>query len=71
MAYEIIWLPKAEQRYDEIIGYLQKEWAEKEIINFIARTGEVLELIRNNPSLYRKSEKENVHQAMITKHNLE
>ncbi len=57
MAYEIVWLPKAEQRFDEIIEWLRVNWTEKEIANFVARTIQVLELISNNPELYRKSEK--------------
>jgi plasmid stabilization system protein ParE len=38
MAYQIIWLPKAEHRFDEFILYLQKNWTEKEVIKFIERT---------------------------------
>ena len=70
MAYKIIWLPKAEQRFSAIIIWLQENWTDKEITNFIQRTKEVLELISNNPDLYRKSGKENIHEAIITKHNL-
>ena len=70
MAYKIIWLPKAEQRYDEIIEWLEQNWTKREIVNFIVRTDEVLELISTNPDLYRKSEKRNIRQALITKHNL-
>ena len=70
MAYEIVWLPKAKKRYDEIIDWLSENWTSREIANFIIRTKEVLEIISNNPDLYRKSGKENVHEALITKHNL-
>jgi plasmid stabilization system protein ParE len=70
MAYKIIWLPVAEKRYDEIIGYLQENWTDKEIANFIARTEEVLEVIQTNPDIYRRSEKRDIRQALITKHNL-
>jgi plasmid stabilization system protein ParE len=70
MAYEVIWLPKAEKRYDEIIMYLQEHWTEKEIINFIARTEDIIKNISNNPYLYRVSKKKNIHEAIITKHNI-
>ena len=70
MAYKIIWLPKAEKRYDEIIEWLKKNWSNKEIANFVSRTDEVLELISIDPDLYRLSEKRNIRQAIITKHNL-
>lgn len=70
MAYKIIWLPKAEKRYDEIIEWLEKNWTDKEIANFVSRTDEVLELISIDPEIYRMSEKRNIRQAIITKHNL-
>ena len=63
-------MPKAKKRYDEIIDWLSENWTSREIANFIIRTKEVLEIISHNPDLYRKSGKENVHEALITKHNL-
>jgi len=70
MAYKIIWLPKAEKRYDEIIAWLQDNWSDKEITSFISRTDEVLGLICVHPEAYKLSEKKSVRQALITKHNL-
>jgi len=70
MAHEVIWLPKAENRYDEIIAYLAENWTEKEIIRFVARTEDVIKNISDNPHLYRKSSKKNIHEAIITKHNV-
>lgn len=70
MDRQIIWLPKAEERFDEIISYLQKNWTEKEIINFIKRTQIVLNLISRFPRLYRRSKKKTIYEALITKHNL-
>lgn len=70
MAYEIVWLPKAALRFDEIIVWLQIHWTDKEIAAFISRTEEVITMIKDNPLLYRKSEKRNIHEAIITKHVL-
>ena len=70
MGYKIVWLPKAEENFAEIIEWLQLNWTDKEMSKFIKRTNKVLELISTNPEIYRKSEKANIHQAIITKHNL-
>ena len=70
MAFEVIWLPKAEERFDEIIAYLAEKWTKKEIDKFISRTEEVIEDIAINPHLYRYSEKKNIYEAVVTKHNL-
>lgn len=70
MAYKIVWLPRAEQRFDEIISWLAATWTEREIVNFINRTNDVLLLISQNPDLYRKSQKAGIHEAIVTRHNL-
>lgn len=67
MAYEIVWLPKAEQKFESIISWLQTNWTDKEIAKFIARTNEVLDMIGSNPILYRKIGKGKRHEAVITK----
>lgn len=70
MAFKIIWSPKAVDTFEDVIDYLQTNWTEKEIINFVAETEHIVHLISLNPHLFRSSEKENVFEAVITKHNL-
>lgn len=35
MALELVWTKRAEQGYDRIIKYLEKNWTEKEIKSFL------------------------------------
>ena len=70
MAYEIIWLPKAEERFDEIIYYLQENSSEKVVINFISKTNKKLFEIKLSPTMFSKSDKMGIYEALITKHNL-
>ncbi len=42
MSYQIIWSPQANQTYLLILEYLQRNWTEREINDFIERTEEVL-----------------------------
>ena len=70
MAYEIVWLPKAEQRYDQIIAWLSENWTSREVQNFVFRTYEILDLISVNPDLFRMAGKKNIRQVLITEHNL-
>jgi plasmid stabilization system protein ParE len=51
MDVEIIWTKRAENGYDNIINYLEKEWSEREIRNFIAETRQFLELLKTNPRM--------------------
>jgi plasmid stabilization system protein ParE len=70
MAFEIIWLPRAEQRFDEIIDYLEREWTAKEIKTLIAKTNTVLAILSVSPTTFRKSPHKKIHEVLVTKHNL-
>jgi plasmid stabilization system protein ParE len=70
MDYQIIWLPKAETSYQEIIEYLKYKWNDRVIERFIAQTEKVLHQIKQRPAIFRRSGKMNIHEVLITKHNL-
>lgn len=70
MEYQIIWLPKAEERFQEIIEYLDYKWNDKVIADFIERTETVLLQIKRRPTMFRHSAKMNIYEVLITKHNL-
>jgi plasmid stabilization system protein ParE len=70
MAYKVIWAPKAIITFENVIDYLQSHWTEKQIKYFVERTDKTIHLISNNPYLFRGSEKEDLHEVVITKHNI-
>ena len=70
MAYEIIWSPEAIRTFDSVIEYLHQKWTTAVIIKFIDDSENIIHLISKNPYLFRKSEKENIHQVLVTKQNL-
>ena len=70
MAFKIIWSPKAEITFQKVIDYLREKWTEKEAAAFISKTDKVIFLMSAGILQFRKSEKKNIHQALITKHNL-
>lgn len=70
MASEVIWSPKAEETFDKIIEYLQKNWTEKEVVNFANRTNKIINIIRLNNVSFRRSEKKDIYEIPITKHNI-
>lgn len=70
MAYKIIWSPKAIDTFEKAIDYLQNYWTDKQIKYFVERTEKTVYLLSTNPYIFRGSEKENLHEAIITKHNL-
>lgn len=70
MAKEIIWSKQAQQRFEAVIDFLKVNWTDKIITQFVSETQRVIKAIAENPEAFRKSEKTNYREALITKHNL-
>jgi len=70
MAKEVIWTPRALSSFDQVLNYLEEEWTEKEVSNFIELTGRIVKYISQNPKMFRKTNKNDVYEALVTPHNL-
>ena len=70
MVKEIIWTPQAQITFNNVIDYLQNKWTEKEIVKFVESTERVIEYISQNPKMFRRTNKINVFEALVTPHNL-
>ncbi len=70
MAYKIVWLPKAEKRFEQIINYLEQNWSDKEVEEFIKSTNAIISIISINPKAFRYSKSKKIYEALVTKHNL-
>lgn len=70
MAKEIIWSPQSESTFYKVLEYLQENWTEKEINYFLAATEKVINYIAENPLMFRKTNKRNIHEALVTPQNL-
>ncbi len=55
MALTIVWTRRAEDGFDQIINYLEKNWTDREIRIFIQETHQFLELLKTNPYLLEPS----------------
>ena len=67
MAMKISWSPEAEATFSAILNYLEEEWSEKEIRNFVAKTNKVINRISRDPKLFIAFGEEEVRKAVITK----
>ena len=70
MVKEIIWSPESERTFFKVIEYLRLKWTEREVENFIEATENIIKYISVNPLMFRKTNKKNIHEALITPHNL-
>ncbi|MEI6594399.1 MAG: hypothetical protein WCO28_02480 [Bacteroidota bacterium] len=70
MVKEIIWSPESERTFFKVIEYLRLKWTEREVENFIEATENIIKYISVNPIMFRKTNKKNIHEALITPHNL-
>ena len=70
MVKEIRWTTESVDTFNKVIEYLENKWTEKEIENFIKATERIAIYISVNPQMFRKTNKKNVHEALVTPHNL-
>ena len=71
MALKIVWTKRAENGYESIIKFLEKNWTEKEITVFIQQTNYFFELLQQFPEILQKSSKNrNVHRGPLNKHTI-
>ncbi len=70
MAKKIEWTPESILDFESVIEYLLGRWSEKEVNHFIVSTEIVISFILENPKMFRKTGKKNIHEALITPHNL-
>lgn len=68
MGFEVVWTKQALDTFAQKIDYLQQNWTEKEIRAFTKKVNDILSALREQPLMYRKSEKlKNVHIGVIIK----
>jgi plasmid stabilization system protein ParE len=68
MVNQVEWSIKAQDTFDSIISYLEKEWTEKEVKNFVTRVYEKLELLRQFPEIgVPNIKKKNSYRTLIHK----
>lgn len=67
MALEILWTKRAEKGYNKIVLYIQKEWTEREVRNFIQETQAFIELLKKNPKILQPSVKKNLYRGPLNR----
>jgi plasmid stabilization system protein ParE len=70
MEKEVIWSKRAVKSYNKILKYLEENWNEKQIDSFIFKTEKTLLQIASNTIKFRSAGKFEVHEVLVTKHNL-
>ncbi len=70
MAKKIIWSPRSEATFYQVIEYLQDNWTDKEVEVFLATTEKVINYISEYPLMFRKTNKKSIHEALVTPQNL-
>lgn len=65
--YKVLWSPAAQSTFFEILSYLEEHWSTSEAAAFIDRTDEIINFIKNRPSLFQYSKSSNTHKCVLTK----
>ena len=68
MAIKLVWSKRAIQGFERIVKYLEKEWTEKEVGNFIKETNQFLQLLKENPHMLEPTGKQkNMYRGPINR----
>jgi len=67
MAYKIRWTKEANETFDKIIEYLENRWTDREIVNFVNKTNQILKQISERPEMFKSSFKMKIRMGIITK----
>lgn len=70
MAFKVVWSKEAEDKFEEIISYLEIKWTEKEIRKFVSESEKIISILKKNPLLFRGSDKVKIFEVLIGKQNL-
>lgn len=63
------WSLEAEETFDAVIEYLENNWTEKEVRNFVLKSNKVIGQIEKNPFQFKTSNFHKIRKAFVTKHN--
>jgi plasmid stabilization system protein ParE len=70
MVRKVVWIRRANNRFDKIIDYLNQEWGANVTRNFVQKTFDILELISDQPELGTLEDREKqIRGFLLTKQN--
>ncbi|MGI8892644.1 MAG: type II toxin-antitoxin system RelE/ParE family toxin [Bacteroidia bacterium] len=68
MALKVSWSTEAIENLEEIVDYLEKNWSENEIKKFFIKLEKVIDLISQNPKLFKTSiTQKNIRRCVLSK----
>jgi plasmid stabilization system protein ParE len=66
MAFKIVWTPPALRGLDKVISYLEKNFTEREVTNFIKETNKFFEILAGHHDILQRSAKnKNLHRGPL------
>jgi len=71
MALEIVWTYSALRGFEKIVKYLETNWTERELRNFLQETNNFVNLIRKNPEILQKTtQRKNVFRGPLNRYSI-
>ncbi|HYK77080.1 MAG TPA: type II toxin-antitoxin system RelE/ParE family toxin [Daejeonella sp.] len=68
MILKVFWTEEANETFENIVSYLEKEWGENAVKKFVQKTNKTLLNIVQQPFIFKPSNiNENIRKGLITK----
>ena len=66
---QVLWTASAKKSFNKIINYLETQWSDKEVAEFVTRTWKMITTLKRYPEMCRPSTKrKNVRIGILNKH---
>ena len=64
---KVVWSEEANRNLNKVINYLEKNWTEREIKNFLKKLNKHISIIQSQPGSFPKANNFNVRRSVVTK----
>ncbi len=68
MEFQLVWTKRAIDGYSNIVNYLEEEWTDREVRNFVKQSEDFFEILCHYPEIFQKtSNHKNVYRGPMNK----
>jgi len=64
---KVVWSKRAKTDLKSIISFLERNWTDKEIANFVRKLDKQIYIIQNQPNAFPATKRKNVRRSVLSK----
>ncbi|MCK9451056.1 MAG: type II toxin-antitoxin system RelE/ParE family toxin [Bacteroidales bacterium] len=64
---KVLWSKRAETDLKSIINFLERNWTDKEVTNFVRKLDKQISIIQNQPNAFPATNRKNVRRSVLSR----